>query len=510
MLKISDYLAAVAGFAAVLIFYLIFSGNIVLVDGNDRELPVLETSWEAETAGETAEAADAAEYVVLKGEEASGGVCQEITDMLDKLKKEYITKDRMEDLTEEQKEASKVLIVAAEDPAAVGDWQELLDLAKNDGKAVLFTSAGPAQRDDYSTGDKDGGSLEAEIGIQRRGKTFYVDGIVVMEGILIQGLSYYENMPVKAENISLDASCTKLIMEKSKLEKEQKDLAPLLWKKTYGKGKLYVVNAPFFENDTGIGIFTGILADMQEVFAYPVVNSSAVLLDHFPEYDQADEALIRQWYGREASGYVRDVIWYDAAQTASGSGLILSGRSDEDRESEAFLELEAQVVKQGGEILEEDEGTLLPRIYNRYWGNDRARYRMESAASGMGLASFYLDLLEVMGSRGEDTDYEWSAYIVELSSTIYDVFRNNDFLTPRKWSQAEEAYKRYEQIKPRITVLDDQIQIQADGFEDVWYCILRMEDRPAEGDGYEAAEIGENAYLLEITQPEVTIQRVED
>lgn len=414
----------------------------------------------------------------------------------------------MDDLTEEQKEVLKVVIVAAEDPGDIGDWEALLDLAEYDGKAVLFTSAGPADGDSPAN-EETGESLEAEIGIRSRGETFYADGMVVMDGILIQGLSYYESMPVKTEAVSLDASCTKLIIEKSGQEKEQKDLATLLWKRNYGKGKLYAANAPFFEDETGIGIFTGILADMQEVFAYPVVNSSAVLLDHFPEYDQADEELIRQWYSREVSGYVRDVIWADVAQAASESNLVLSGRSGADRESGEFLELEAQVAKQGGEILDEDEGTLLPAIYDRYWSNDSARYRMESAASGMGLASCYLDLLEVMGGKGADADYEWSAYIAELSGTLYDIFRNNDFLTSRKWSQAEEAYKRYEQIRPEITVLDDQIQIRADGFTDVWYCILRMEDRPGAGDGYQVAEIGENTYLLGISQPEVTIQRME-
>lgn len=508
MLKISDYLAAVAGFAAVLIFYLVFSGNIVLTGGREPELPVLETSRETDAAGEEAARSDVAEYVVLKGTEDSSNVCQQITDMLDMLKKEYITEDRVDDLTEKQKEAAKVVIVAAEEPGNIGDWEALLDLAEYDGKAVLFTSVGSAG-DDSAVNEETGESLEAEIGIRRRGEPFYVDGMIVMDGILIQGLSYYESMPMKAEALSLDASCTKLIMEKSQTEKEQGDLAPLLWKKTYGKGKLYAVNAPFFKNETGIGIFTGILADMQEVFVYPVVNSSTVLLDHFPEYDQTDEALIRQWYSREVSSYVRDVIWADVAQAASESNLILSGRSGVDRESEEFLELEAQVAKQGGEILNENEGTLLPVIYDRYWSNDRARYRMESAASGMGLASFYLDLLEVMGSKGADAEYEWSAYNSELSGTIYDIFRNNNFLTSRKWSQAEEAYKRYEQIKPEITVLDDQIRIRADGFADVWYCILRMKDKPGAGDGYEATEIGENAYLLEISQAEVTIQRME-
>ena len=56
MLKISDYVAMVAGFAGVFLFYLIFSGNLVIDYGTEIELP--EISLEVPSQREEPEAAE--------------------------------------------------------------------------------------------------------------------------------------------------------------------------------------------------------------------------------------------------------------------------------------------------------------------------------------------------------------------------------------------------------------------------------------------------------------------
>ena len=42
MLKISDYAAITAGFFGILLFYLIFSGNLIIDMGAESHLPVIE------------------------------------------------------------------------------------------------------------------------------------------------------------------------------------------------------------------------------------------------------------------------------------------------------------------------------------------------------------------------------------------------------------------------------------------------------------------------------------
>ena len=106
MLKISDYVAIIAGFFGILLFYLIFSGNIVIDYGTDNSLPVIERDIAMEK-----EQSETAEYVVLCGNETEDEITVQVMQMLDKLKKDYIVQSRVEEITEEQRNAARVFIV---------------------------------------------------------------------------------------------------------------------------------------------------------------------------------------------------------------------------------------------------------------------------------------------------------------------------------------------------------------------------------------------------------------
>lgn len=488
MLKISDYVAMVAGFAGIFLFYLIFSGNLVIDYGTEIELP--EISLEVPSQREEPEAA---EYVVLYGEEKDSAVSQQVMEMLDKLKKDYISREGFQELSELQKEKAAVFLITAENLKEIQGWQALLEMAKTEGKQIFFTVL-PKEDPEY----------DKELGIQERYSEIEIDGVMIFEGILVQGMLYYEELPMTVQSITLDASCTRMVQERSKENKKQNLLTPLVWKRQYGAGKVYACNGSFLQEEAGIGIFTGILADMNEVFLYPVVNSSAVLLDYCPDFEHVDQEMIYELYSRDPVMFIRDVIWPSMDKISHSEELIFSGRTHMAETTDDFHDVQIQMQRSGSVILGEEEGTLLPLISEGHIPDDKKRYQMETRASGEGLATCYLDMRQVLGG-GEQETYEWAEYLFDLSNNMYDIYRNNHFLEEVNWREAEERYKRYVKIRPEFILSDDSIEISAEDFADVWYCVVRTERNIVEGDGYEVQKIGEEAYLLEIRRQEVGI-----
>lgn len=489
MLKISDYLAITAGFAGIFLFYLIFSGSIQINYGTEGGLSVIEREEAVEKPQP-----ETAQYVVLYGNEKESKLSCQIMQMLDKMKKDYLAKETMKELSERQKEEAGVFIVTTGSLDEADTEQELLSLVRDEGKCVFYA---------VLTGEN--AEYERELGIlESRGKA-EIDGMMVFEGILVQGMVYYENLPMEIREISLDASCTRLIQEQSKTFKEQRYLLPILWKKQYGSGEIYSCNGPFFESESDIGIFAGILYEMEETFLYPVVNSRAVLLDYYPDPEQADAQAIYELYSREPIAYIRDVIWPAIDKIRHENNLVISGRSYAQDRDDEFYDLQRQIQRNNGIVMEEGEGTILPVISEGHRQADEKRYWMESAASGWGIASSYLDMREVMGSKKDTEEFEWAAYSLELTKSMYDVYRNNQFLEAVNWLEAQERLKRYERIRPEFEITDDSIQIRADGFVDVWYCMVRTRRDLEDGQGYEIQKIGDDAYLLQISQQEVAI-----
>lgn len=489
MLKISDYLAITAGFLGILVFYLIFSGNLRIDYGTESRLPVIEQQEIKERPQP-----DTARYVVLYGDEKERGSSSQIMQMLDRMKKSYIAKGTMTQLTGEQKEAADVFIVTTGSLEEVDAQHMLLELVEKDGKCVLYTQL-PGESSEY----------EKELGILESREETQIDGMMIFEGILVQGMVYYEDLPMRVRDLSLDASCTKMIQEQSKEVKEQKKLIPLLWKRQHGKGKIYVCNAPFFGKESDIGILTGIFSDMEDTFLYPVVNSSAVLLDFYPDTEQADRELLYRLYSREPAAYVRDVIWPAIEKIGHEEKLVISGRSHMQNKDEDFYDTLRQMQRNKGIVMEADEGDLLPVISAGHTQEDEKRFCMDSASSGWGIASCYLDMREIMGSKGEQEAFEWAAYSLELTKSMHDLYGRNHFLEPVDWLEAQERLKRYDRIWPVIEISDDYIQIRADGFVDVWYCMVRTGKELKSGQGYEIQQVGEQAYLLEIKQQDIII-----
>lgn len=73
----------------------------------------------------------------------------------------------------------------------------------------------------------------------------------------------------------LDAACTVHVASNGA------NAVPMLWERNYGKGRFVVNNHGMCEKVTR-GLTAAAYSLLQDVFAYPVINSSVFFLDDFP------------------------------------------------------------------------------------------------------------------------------------------------------------------------------------------------------------------------------------
>lgn len=500
MLKISDYAGMMLSFLGMLLFYLIFAGNLSVNLGISDPLPTLELSEDFSTVRECNY--EEPVFAVLCGGETESEKTKDIVQIVSNLKKEYAVFSTVDEITDAQAESITTFVVTAKSWEEIGDKVKLLQYVEEEGKNIIF--AGILKEEEE-------GSYNKTIGVvENKGETT-IDGIMIFEGMLIQGMVYYDELKMQVEDVTADARCTKLVIEKTEDKVEQKDLIPLVWEKRYGEGRFFVVNGDLLSMDCGMGIFTGILSQMEETVIYPVVNAKANLLDNFPEYNNPYEAEIKNLYSRDTAMFIRDIVWPSIVKLGESDTLVFSARVDQavsEKDKDDYEYIEELMEKRGYEIddsMSEPEIDL-PYVSEGFKREDIEVFNMQSNISGFGLSTHYLDISEVMGKNAADPDYEWSGYSLELSKLMSDLYKDAEWMDVMSVSQAIERYKRYLVLEPVISKNQDTITIETKEFHDLCFYMIRTDKKVLSGEGYEVEKVGEDAYLIRVLQDKISIK----
>ena len=503
MLKISDYISMMLSFLALLVFYLIFSGSLSMNLGVTDTLDEIELP-ENFSIEEECRVEEPVFAVICGGQEGSERT-KEIVQMISSLKKEYAVFPTVDQISETQAEKITTIVVTADNWEEIGNKELLLQYAEKQGKKIIFTSIMEDATGEYNK----------TIGILKNEGLKKIKGLMIFDGMFIQGMVYYDNLKMEVSDITVDARCKKLMIEKTKKQTEQRDLIPLVWEKRYGNGCFYVVNGEFLNMESGMGIFTGMLSQMEDTLVYPVVNTKANLLDFFPEISNPYDEQIKSLYSRDTNMFIRDIVWPSIVKLGESNTLVFSTRlnrqiSEKDQDEYAYME--ELLEKRNYEV--DDSFTTseleIPYITSGHKRSDKEIFKMQSSISGSVLATHYLDMSEVMGKNADDQDYEWSSYSLELSKLMYDLYKETDWIDAMNVSQALERYKRYLLIQPEIEKSENQISIKTDNFHDVCFYMIRTEKRVVSGEGYEVSKVGENAYMIEVLKDNITIQLEEN
>ena len=499
MLKISDYVFMMLSFFSIMVFYLVFSGtlstNLGIYNTLDSiELPKHYSQEEEYRVEEPV-------FAVICGNQETSEKTQNIVRMIAGLKKEYAVFSTVDQIGEQQVDRITTIVITADNWGEIGNKDLLIQYAEEKGKNLIFTDIMKEETEEYNR----------IIGILKNEGSARIEGLMIFEGMFIQGMVYYDDLEMEVSNIAVDARCKKLIVEKTKNQKEQRDLIPLLWEKRYGKGCFYTVNGDFLATESGIGIFNGIIAQIEDTFIYPVVNAKAELLDSFPELDNPYEDEIKNMYSRDTNMFICDIVWPTVVKLGESNKLIFSTRLNypvEEKDQLNYKYLTEMMRKRSYEVDDSfsDNEWEIPYVSSGHKRSENEILKMQSAISGQGLATHYLDMSEIMGKNANDKDYEWSSYSLELSKLMHDLYKETDWIDTMTVSQAEERYKRYLFIHPEIEKNGKEISIKTNNFFDVCYYVIRTEKTVLPGDNYEVTKIGENAYLIEVLRDNISIQ----
>lgn len=143
---------------------------------------------------------------------------------------------------------------------------------------------------------------------------------------------------------------------------ETDDSLPLIWQRTYGRGRVVVCNFAYCEKAYR-GIFAAAYSRLDSVCIYPVINASAFYLDDFPSpVPRGDSSYISRDYQMDVAQFYSNVWWPDLVKIAQKYGIRYtgaiietyedqtSGDLPENQETSNYYYYGNQLLNLGGEL----------------------------------------------------------------------------------------------------------------------------------------------------------------
>lgn len=160
-------------------------------------------------------------------------------------------------------------------------------------------------------------------------------GIKLFSGFFLGGEAVYsmqseEEEPDRESSLSapwyLRLAGTKVYMvgmlEDAEVENE--DLPPLIWRNSHGRGRVFAVNGPYMQDETGLGILSAVLYELQDYELYPVVNAQNLSVASFPNFSMENTQLMTEIYARNLRRLQMDLIWPNLIAGANKGGYQMT------------------------------------------------------------------------------------------------------------------------------------------------------------------------------------------
>lgn len=209
-----------------------------------------------------------------------------------------------------------LILIQAEDI----DWKnqettKLLQNYVNDGVQIVFSGLPDV------TVIKENEALRNLLGIRSiRQDSVTVDGIQIYDGLLLGGDTFYQAQTEEDEK-NQDLQLTfpwyelssgtrayiKGMFQDTSVKAE--NYPPVLWRKNVEQASVFVVNGDYMEDDTGLGLLTGMVSELNSYDIYPVVNSQNLVITDYPGLTNENDARMQELYSQSMRGIFRDIIW---------------------------------------------------------------------------------------------------------------------------------------------------------------------------------------------------------
>ncbi len=146
-------------------------------------------------------------------------------------------------------------------------------------------------------------------------------GIHLFDGLLLGGEAIYEVKEEDKEKQNLNftvpwyrtAYNTKTYMmgmlEDGELSNEY--LPALIWRNSVGEGRIYSVNGDYMRGVLGLGLLSGIMADVKSYEIYPVVNARNITVANMGGFSGENQEKLNALYSRDQAGLMQTIILPD-------------------------------------------------------------------------------------------------------------------------------------------------------------------------------------------------------
>ena len=201
-------------------------------------------------------------------------------------------------------------------------------------------------------------SVENKIGIIESSDYTHLQDMYIEEGFMVGGGRSF------AVADGYDSARTVRLTDDAKVyvyEGEQGGV-PLIWERSYGKGKFVVDNFGMCDKAYR-GFFAASMSLFDEVYLYPVINGSAFYLDDFPsQIPEGTNDYISRDYNTTVRDFYINIWWPDMMNIADKYGIkytglaiecyddAVDGTTDATPDTGTFLNFGNMLLRKGGEI----------------------------------------------------------------------------------------------------------------------------------------------------------------
>lgn len=147
-----------------------------------------------------------------------------------------------------------------------------------------------------------------------------VTGIYLSSGFLIGGDAVYRaETPEEAQRQDLEcnvpwyqlSSQTKVYLAGLQEGEDagRNTRPPLIWRNTVGKMRVFAVIGDYLQDETGLGILEGMIAESSSFDLYPVVNAQSLSVAYYPSFASENEEALQRIYSSGMELVVQNIIW---------------------------------------------------------------------------------------------------------------------------------------------------------------------------------------------------------
>lgn len=163
----------------------------------------------------------------------------------------------------------------------------------------------------------DSRELQNFLGIRNiKKQKVQLKGIRLLEDLLISDEKDYQTNKKNMQDLELQvpwyqtSAGTKSYMLGILSDKNVKneDLPSLIWRNGYKKGSVYSVVGNYLTTNSCFGILTGMMAQANEIYAYPVINAQNLSIIGYPDFSNENNKKLNSMYSENISGINRDII----------------------------------------------------------------------------------------------------------------------------------------------------------------------------------------------------------